>query len=255
MYAEERQLAMAELVARRGRVSVSELAEQFQVTSETVRRDLSLLESRRLLRRVHGGALTADSVTVLEQMLSDRDTEHTDEKRRIAAAALAFVPPAEATLIIDAGSTTARLAELLPREARYTVFTHAVPVAARLADYPHIELHLLPGRVRRSTQAAVGVETVEALRQIRADVAFVGTNGLTVAHGFSTPDGTEAATKSALVAAAQRVVVLADSTKIGQERTIRFAELADVDVVVTDSDITPAQVAELTQAGPEVVVA
>ncbi|MEZ5097523.1 MAG: DeoR/GlpR family DNA-binding transcription regulator [Nocardioides sp.] len=246
---------MAELVTRRGRVSVNELAEQFQVTTETVRRDLSLLESRRLLRRVHGGALPADSFTVLEQMLSDRDVEHTDEKRVIAAAALAFAPPSGATLIIDAGSTTARLAELLPHDGHFTIFTHAVPVAARLADLPHVELHLLPGRVRRHTHAAVGVETVEALRHIRADLAFIGTNGLTVTHGLSTPDVVEAAVKSAIVASAQRVIVLADSSKIGQERTVRFAELADVDVFVTDSGITPAQTAELEQAGLEVVVA
>lgn len=255
MYAEERQQAMAELVARRGRVSVNELAREFEVTTETVRRDLSLLESRHLLRRVHGGALPVDSFTVLEQLLSDRDASNTDQKRRIAVAAAALLPDAEATLVIDAGSTTVRLAEALPRDRTLTVFTHAVPVAARLADLAHIELHLLPGRVRRNTQAAVGVETVEALGRIRADIAFLGTNGLTLSHGLSTPDQTEAATKSAIVACAQRVVVLADSSKLGQERTIRFAAIADVDILVTDDGIGEDRRAELEAAGLEVVIA
>ena len=255
MYAEERQQAMAELVARRGRVSVNDLAHEFAVTTETVRRDLSLLESRRLLRRVHGGALPIDSFTVLEQLLSDRDAANTEEKRRIAIAAAALLPDAEATLVIDAGSTTALLPDALPRDRALTVFTHSVPVAARLAELPHVELHLLPGRVRRNTQAAVGVETVQALSRIRADLAFVGTNGITLAHGLSTPDQTEAATKSAIVGCAQRVVVMADSSKIGQERTIRFAALEDVDVLVTDDGLEPDRRTELESVGLEVVLA
>jgi DeoR family fructose operon transcriptional repressor len=255
MYAEERQHAMAELVARRGRVSVNELAREFDVTTETVRRDLSLLESRRMVRRVHGGALPVDSFTVLEQLLSDRDASNTEAKHKIAAAAVALLPHAEATIVIDAGSTTVRLAELLPRDRQITVFTHAVPVAARLADLAQVDLHLLPGRVRRNTQAAVGVETVQALSRIRADLAFVGTNGLTLTHGLSTPDQTEAATKSAIVACAQRVIVVADSSKIGQERTIRFASISDVDVLVTDDGIGDDRRADLEAAGLEVVVA
>lgn len=246
---------MAELVARRGRVSVNELAREFEVTTETVRRDLSLLESRRMVRRVHGGALPVDSFTVLEQLLSDRDVANTEQKHRIAAAAAALLPDAEATLVIDAGSTTVRLAELLPRDRQLTIFTHAVPVAARLADLAQVELHLLPGRVRRNTQAAVGVETVEALARIRADIAFVGTNGITLTHGLSTPDQTEAATKSAIVGCAQRVIVVSDSSKIGQERTIRFASLSDVDVLVTDDGIGDDRRADLEAAGLEVVVA
>ncbi|MCB0913922.1 MAG: DeoR/GlpR transcriptional regulator, partial [Propionibacteriaceae bacterium] len=108
---------------------------------------------------------------------------------------------------------------------------------------------------RRNTQAAVGVETVQALSRIRADLAFVGTNGITLAHGLSTPDQTEAATKSAIVGCAQRVVVMADSSKIGQERTIRFAALEDVDVLVTDDGLEPDRRTELESVGLEVVVA
>ncbi len=254
MYAEERQQAMAELVTRRGRVSVVELAKTFDVTTETVRRDLSTLEGLGLLRRVHGGALPPDSVTWLEARLSDRDLANTAEKGRIARAALQFLPQREATLILDAGSTTIRLAEILPQDHRLTVFTHAVPIASRLAEQ-EVELHLLPGRVRSRTLAAVGVDTIAALERVRADLAFVGTNGITLSHGLSTPDHEEAATKSALIAAAARVVVLCDSSKIGVERTMQFAKLSDVDVLVTDDQITPAQHEELESAGLEVVIA
>ena len=104
------------------------------------------------------------------------------------------------------------------------MITHAVPIAALLAPLPHVELHLLPGRVRPATQAAVGHATIEAIRQFRADLAFVGTNGISVRHGLSTPDPEEAATKRALIESAQRVVALTDATKVGQERTVRFAD-------------------------------
>ena len=105
--------------------------------------------------------------------------------------------------MIDAGSTTARFAAALPRDHRLTVITHAVPVATRLAGLPQIELHLLPGKVRPTTHAAVGAETVAALADLRADVAFLATNGLTVGHGLTTPDSDEAASKRAMIACAR----------------------------------------------------
>jgi len=255
MYAEERQQATAQLVADRGRVSVNQIAEQFDVTTETVRRDLSALERIGLVRRVHGGAVPASALAVIEAGLGERDRSNTEAKDRIADAALDLLPATDGTVLIDAGSTTGRLARQLPRDLRVTVVTHAVPVAARLAGSPNVDLHLLPGRVRPTTQAAVGADTVVALDRIRADVAFLGTNGLSIGHGLSTPDRDEAATKRAMVAAARRVVCLADSSKIGAEAPIRFAELSEVDVLVTDAGISDADCRALERAGVEVVVA
>lgn len=255
MYAEERQQAIADLVTQRGRLSVNELAESFSVTTETVRRDLSLLERAGLVRRVHGGAIPAAALTVLETAVADRDASHSEQKDRVAQAALAFLPTGGGSVILDAGTTTARLAPLLPHESSFTVFTNAVPVASRLAGRPNVDLHLLPGRVRRTTQAAVGEETVAALAHLRTDVVFLGTNGITVRHGLSTPDSSEAAAKRAMAAAARQVVVLADSSKIGHESTVSFADLAQVDVVVTDDGISDEDHKALIDADVQVVVA
>jgi len=254
VYAEERQQAIADLVARRGRLSVQALAAEYAVTTETVRRDLSMLERVGILRRVHGGAVPASAIA-LEAKLGDRDLAHADEKDRIAKKAVGYLPPSGGSMVLDAGTTTARLAMLLPRELQLTVLTNAVPIAARLAGSPSVHLHLLPGRVRPTTHAAVGEDTVAALGRLRADVAFVGSNGLSTGHGLSTPDHAEAAAKRAIVASAHQVVVLIDSSKIGQEHTVRFAELADVDVVITDSDIDPADLEALRRLDVEVVVA
>ena len=255
MYAEERQQAMAQLIGQQGRLSVAQLADTFDVTTETVRRDLSSLERIGLVRRVHGGAVPASSLSVIESGLGERDQANTSAKDAIAAAAVLQLPPAGSTVVIDAGSTTARLAGVLPRELRLTVVTHAVPVAARLAGLPQIELHLLPGRVRPTTHAAVGTDTVAALQDLRADVAFLATNGLSVDFGLTTPDRDEAATKRAIARCARRTVVLADSSKIGVETSQRFAALEDVDVLVTDSGIDPSARRALEKAGLEVVVA
>jgi len=253
MYAEERHQAIAELVASRGRVAVTELATQFDVTTETVRRDLSQLERRKLLRRVHGGAVSMRSLTMIEAQLEDRDQVNAAEKERIARAAVSLLPEGGCTLLIDAGTTTIRLAALLPTGARWTVITHAIPIAALLAPLAHVELHLLPGRVRTATQAAVGHSTVTAIGELRADLAFVGTNGISVRHGLSTPDPEEAATKRAIIEGAERVICLSDATKVGQERTIRFAALEDVDVLVTDNSIDAADVVAFEAAGLEVL--
>lgn len=255
MYAEERQQVMAQLVVSRGRVSVAELAQEFSVTTETVRRDLSALERMRVVRRVHGGAVAAAALSAMESGLDERDLTQAREKERIALAAKDFLPGDGGTVAIDAGSTTARLIDFLPPDARLTAFTHGVPIAARLAVIPGVDLHLLPGRVRTTTQAAVGSATVQALARLRVDVAFLGANGISGEHGFSTPDPDEAAVKRALVHAARRVVVLADATKFGRDATVSFAALADADVVITDADVGGAMRNALAGAGIEVVEA
>ena len=252
MYAEERQQAIAELVLTRGRLSVLDLAATYGVTTETVRRDLSVLERAGLLRRVHGGAVPIAVVAALERAVGERNRANTEEKDRIAAAGAEHLPPAGGSVLIDAGSTTARMCgHVAGREL--TVMTHAITVAARLAGLPQLELHLLPGQVKPTTQAAVGEVTVAALAQVRADVAFLGTNGISLGHGLSTPDHSEAACKRAIVTAGLKVVVLADASKLGVDSTVRFAELAAVDVLVTDRGAPARLCAKLRERGVEVV--
>ncbi len=131
MYAEERQDAIATLVAQRGRIGVAALADTFGVTTETVRRDLAALERLGLLRRVHGGAVPTSALTVMELGVSERHGTRAADKERIARAALELVPPSGGSVLIDAGTTTGRMARLLPTDRDLVVVTNAVPVAAR----------------------------------------------------------------------------------------------------------------------------
>jgi DeoR family fructose operon transcriptional repressor len=208
-----------------------------------------------MLRRVHGGAVQAGALTLVEPALGERHGTRSEAKRKIAAAALDLLPPTDGSIILDGGSSTAALADALTADVRLYVATNSVPIAARLSAWPGITLHVLGGRVRGITQTAVGDATVRAMADLRVDVAFLGTNGISAAHGFSTPDEAEAATKRAMVQAAQKVIVLGDSSKLGREHLVRFAAVEDVDVLVTDADADPGVVAELETMGIEVLVA
>ena len=255
MYAEERQQAIAGLVAARGRMSVTALADRYGVTTETVRRDLAHLERLGLVRRVHGGAIPAASLTVAEPALSEREHTRAESKDRIAAAATTLLPPTGGSVLFDAGTTTGRIVAALPPEVDLTVVTNSVPIAARLAAMSAVQLHLLGGRVRGVTQAAVGAEALSVLSTLHVDVAFIGTNALSIEHGLSTPDADEAAIKRAMVRAADRVVVVADSTKIGRRNLVSFASLDPVDVLVTDTDLDETDCRQLIEHGIEVMTA
>jgi DeoR family fructose operon transcriptional repressor len=253
MYQEERHAVILERARNAGRVDVAELATEFDVTPETVRRDLTSLERHGLLRRVHGGAIPVERLG-FEPGLTARNAIMAAEKERIARAALAEVP-AEGALLIDAGTTTARLADLLPTDRELTVVTNAVPIAMALSARPNVTLMMVGGRVRGRTLASVDEWALRVLAETFVDVAFLGANGVSLERGLTTPDVGEAAVKRAMLRAARRAVVLADHTKVGNDCFARFGDLADVDVLITDEGLDIDLAAELGAAGPRVVSA
>jgi len=267
MFAAERQQLIADLVASDGRAAVTDLAERFNITTETVRRDLAALESDGMVRRVHGGAVAADRSSTTEVSILERTVQRQPEKLRIAEAALALIPSgAFGSILLDAGSTTEALADLLAQRmpesngadedpAELVVITHAIPIAGKLSGEPGIALQLLGGRVRGLTQAAVGHSTVDAAQRLRPDIAFIGANGIHAAFGLSTPDPEEAAVKAAFVHTARRIVVLADSSKLDAETLVQFASLKDLDTLITDREPSAELSAALADAGVEVVIA
>lgn len=251
MYPPERHQQILAKARAEGRVDVAAVATELDVTPETVRRDLTALERMGLVRRVHGGAIPVERLG-FEPALADREQMFAAEKDRIAKAALDELPDGGA-VIIDAGSTTGRLADLLPTDRELIVVTHALPIAMTLAARPNITLHLVGGTLRGRTLAAVGAWAERSLADVRADIAFLGTNGLTVEHGLTTPDLAEAMVKRALVAAARRTVVLADHTKVGRTDLALVAPLSSVDTLVTDAGIAAELADEIEAAGPRVV--
>ena len=209
MYAEERQSAIADLVTRDRRLSVSEAAQSFGVTTETVRRDLAVLERQGLIHRVHGGAVPPDALTILEPAVSERDVTAADEKDRIARAALDLLPGRRRQHHPRRRDHDRPAGPLLPQDRRLTVVTNAAPIAAiitsRSTEQSELELHILGGRVRPESQVSVGGAALAALHDLRVDVSFIGVNGFTIQHGLHTPNHDEASVKSAMISAGRRV--------------------------------------------------
>jgi DeoR family fructose operon transcriptional repressor len=250
VYAAERHEAILERARAQGRVEVGALAESLKVTVETVRRDLTALERRGVVRRVHGGALPVERL-LLEPSVASRETFRSEQKQRIAARAIQEIPVG-GSILLDSGTTTLAIASMLPVDKSITVVTNAFAIAARLADVPGIELMLLGGRIRTRTGAAVGQWTTGALHDMYVDVAFLGTNGFSVERGFTTPDQAESTAKRAMVTASRRVIVVADSTKAGQVHLNRFADTEEVAMLVTDAELDDDTAEDFDVAGVEV---
>jgi len=167
MYAEERQQAIARLVSQRGRMSVNQLAREYAVTTETVRRDLSNLERLGLVRRVHGGVVPPSSLSLIESGIRERDQVNTDRKERIARAALAQLPAGSGTVLLDAGTTVGALLDVLPTDRNLTVVTNDVSHALALAPIPTVTVIVVGGRLRARTLANVDEFAVETVRNLR----------------------------------------------------------------------------------------
>jgi DeoR family transcriptional regulator, fructose operon transcriptional repressor len=253
MYAAERQALIVELVRQDGRVSVTGLADQLSVASETIRRDLAALERKGLIQRVHGGAIAVQS-EAFEPTLEARSVTMTAEKERIGKAAVAEVPH-QGSIFIEAGNTSSYLVAAFPQDRVLTVVTNAPGLALPLAAMEHLTVICIGGRVRGRTMACVDDLAVQSLSDLHVNVAFVGTNGVVPAWGLTTPDASEAAVKRIMLHMAERTILLADHSKFGVRSLFRYGDVSDLDVVITDSGISEEQADELRAAGPWVIAA
>jgi DeoR family fructose operon transcriptional repressor len=251
MFQGERRAQIIRRLIDHGRVDVGELAEEFGVTGETIRRDLTELQRERLVRRVHGGAVPWRG-SMLVPRLEVREGRNVDEKRRIAGAALAEVPE-RGTLIIDSGSTALHLADMLYRDRDLVVVTNSIPIMRSLATTVRPKVVGLGGKLERRTMAFVDEMGVDMLRDIRVDVLFFGCDGMAPENGFMTPYREEVAIKRAMMASARRVVMMFDHSKVGNDQLFRFADINEVDTVYTDAGVDDSTVAHIEEQGPVVV--
>lgn len=246
----QRQRAIYSLALKHGTVDVSALAQQFKVTTETIRRDLSDLQERQLLRRVHGGAVPFERRDH-EPMIDARDVLNAEEKLRIGRDAIAELPET-GSVIIDSGSTGQRLAEVFPADRDLHVVTNSLTTAATLVRRGVGRLTVLGGGVRTNTFAMVDASTVELVKQMRVDVLFISCDGLSFTRGLTTPYPDEALLKRAMIEAARKVVAIVDQSKLGNDQLLSFAGLERIDVLVTDSRADDAAVEAITAHGVEV---
>ncbi len=251
-YASERHDLILQRARRDGRVDVAVLAKDFDVTTETIRRDLVTLEQHGLVERVHGGALLAERRHAVPN-LSIRIAAMAEEKGAIARAALQEMP-LEGSVILDAGSSTLRLAEMFPEDRSLTVVTNSIQIASVLVRNSRLTVYTVGGGINRGTLSEVGSWALHALSTVYADVAFLGTYGYSVERGCSATNDAEAMVKRAIVESSERVVVLADHTKLGVNHFANFAPPGTVDLLITDERADPEYVKAITASGQAVRV-
>lgn len=239
-----------------GAISVEELATSLGVSAATIRRDLRCLQSDGKLTRVHGGAHVPSCAA--EDADVDRPfalvaTVDAADKRAVARAAAGMVRDGNMVLL-DIGTTTQLLAQEL-RGRRVTIVTASLAVLDALRDDDEVELVLLGGLVRRAYHSLVGVITEDTLRQLQADIAFMGASGVR-------PDGSvldttliEVPVKRGLIAASSRTVLLVDRHKFPGTGTLRVCEVGDLDAIVTNAGADTDTLELCTRTGVEVVLA
>jgi DeoR family transcriptional regulator of aga operon len=249
--------AILDLLAVRGDVSVEELAERFDASAATIRRDLDSLSERRLLTRTHGGAV-AQSVAY-ELPIRYKSHQRTSQKERIAQAASALVSPG-AVVGLSGGTTTTAIATALAAredlaEQGLTVVTNAVNIAAQLATRPDFKVVVTGGVIHSRSYELVGPFVEQLLAGVSLDIAFIGVNALSTTGVASTHDEREAAVNRMMASRARRAVIVADSSKVGASA---FASVGGSDLfptLLTDDGLAPDDRSALREAGYEVVLA
>ena len=236
MLAVERRRRILRSLERSPAITTDEFAADLGVSPETVRRDLIELERHGMLRRVHGGAAALDRFAPEEPAYSERVLEQSAAKRAIGAAAAALVAPGQ-TVVIDVGTTSLEVARALPPGLRATIATPSLLVAAELATRPHVQVLMAGGRVRAGDLACSGAETVGFFRDLHAELAFLGSGAISPAAGLTDYHRDEVPTKRAIAANAERVFVLADSSKVGRAAPHRVCDVAGLDGIVTDAPL------------------
>ncbi|MBX0323538.1 DeoR/GlpR family DNA-binding transcription regulator [Halomicroarcula sp. F13] len=232
----ERKRTIVQLVTERDGCSVAVLADELEFSKATIRRDLRDLEAEGRIERSHGGAVPASSVGT-ERSYDQREVERLDAKQAIAARASDEIRDGQ-VVFFDAGTTTMEVARAAP-DSGYVAATNMPELAMELSNR-EVEVKSTGGTLRARTKALVGPTAESFLERTNFDLLFLGTNALDAEAGLSTPNEDEAEVKRQMVEQAGRVVLVADSSKFGERSFVSFADLDDVDMVVTDGDLPSA---------------
>ncbi|MGQ9850872.1 MAG: DeoR/GlpR family DNA-binding transcription regulator [Aggregatilineaceae bacterium] len=237
MNAIERQKVILQIIAEQGAVTVAELCERFGVSDMTIRRDLSILERASLLRRIHGGAVSARGRSYEPPVLT-RVHEAPEAKRTIGKLAATLVHEGD-SIALDIGTTTLELARNLTRLQDITVLTNSLPIANLLTDQPGIRLMLCGGIVRPGERSLIGPVAEYTFSRFYVDKAFIGIGGVDLEAGLTEYNIDDAEVKRTMIRNAQRCILLSDSRKFGLKTFASVAPLSVVDDIVTDDGLKP----------------
>ncbi len=248
----ERHNRILTLLQQNGSISVTQLSELFRVSEVTIRKDLSYLEQQKKLYRTHGSAILI-SPYISDRHVNEKEKRNVAEKRAIGAAAAALIARDD-SIIIASGTTMAFLAREIKPQGHLTVITASVPVTRILSQSPDMDVIQLGGITRSSSVSVVGPFAESMLRNFNCSKLFIGVDGIDLEFGLTTTNMLEASLNVAMIEAAQKVVVLADSSKFGRRGFSKICDLESVDRIITDSAAQPLYLERLRERGIEVTV-
>ncbi|MEV0945181.1 DeoR/GlpR family DNA-binding transcription regulator [Rhodococcus sp. NPDC049939] len=228
-------------------VTLDELTALLRVSAATIRRDLAELEQQGLLVRTHGGAQAIELPDEIPVRL--RGSQFRRAKQLIAQRTSRLIPPGPHTLAVSGGTTTTEVVRTLRYRADLTIITNSLHIAAECAPWPHVKVVITGGVVRSQSFEATGPLSEAAFNSINVATAVLGVDGVSAAGGITTHDETEARVSQAMVSHARRVIVVADSSKIGKVTLARMADIDEVHDVVTDSDADPDELERIRRSG------
>lgn len=237
---QRREVVLAEV--RAGRGTVAELSERFDISPATARRDLQVLSRQGLATRTYGGAV--GHTRPVELTLDQKERAWRGRKDAIARYAASTVSDGD-VLVLDAGTTTGRLAHHLRERSALTVLTNGVNTLLTMHDCPGVDLIVLGGRLRHTSQAFVGPLAEDTLRHVMVDRVFIGADGIVADQGISCPTLEQTSLKTLMASRAREVYVLADHSKLGYAPFPYYAPLTVPVTVITDADAPPGEVAAL----------
>lgn len=249
MLTTERKALILDLLKAEGRIVAKEVSRRLGLSEDTIRRDLRELAGDGLLQRVHGGALPASPALA---SLPVRRRVSPEGKAAIARAAAALAKAGQ-ILFLDGGTTAVAVARALPAELRATVATHSPDVAVALLDKPGLEVELIGGRLYKHSNVAVGAVAQEAIRQIRADLYFMGVTGIHAEHGLTTGDREEAAIKRAISRQAAETIVLGSQEKLGAVSAYEVVALEAIDGLIVERSCPEPAMAPFAARGVPII--
>lgn len=248
----ERQQQLLRFIEQRGRVTIADACEQFDISVATARRDIEALAERGAVQRFHGGALAIRAAPP-EPPVLQRATDQAAEKRRIAAAAAALVNDGE-TIFLSSGTTAHEVARNLRGHTNLTIITNSLLVIDELLDVPGITLVGLGGMLRRSEMSLIGHITELSLAELRADKVILGIRAIDVEHGLTNDYLPETMTDRAILKIGREVIVLADHTKCGRSAAAFVAPISGMHTLITDSNTQQSFIDAVSERGVIVLV-
>jgi len=254
MLAEERRAILQNKLREDGYIQITDLAGEIGISSATIRRDLITLEKEGICIRKRGGAVRSAQGVTMEIPYEIKRLRNTNEKARIAKAALSLIENGN-TILLDAGSTTYALAVLLHNRKNLTVVTHDLNIAVKLASNPNINLICTGGMARANVFTLQGTQVVDFIRNLRVDKSFIGADTIHEDGTIGNVNIEEVPIKQAMITAAAQVILLADASKFGKTSFAKVAHISEIDFLITDNTITSDQLLCCDEMSTSVIVA